>query len=86
MPSISSEIVGQNFAKGVIPEAHVLGNDGISFYSCGCGRRNSLQEGFFDKLTAAIGGRFIIRKLVDIFRNRQKKISAAILAITQTLL
>ena len=22
------------------------------FYSCGCGRRNSLQEGFFDKLSA----------------------------------
>ena len=28
------------------------GNDGISFYSAAFGRRNSLQEGFFDKLSA----------------------------------
>ena len=53
LASISCEIVGQNFARGIISEAHVLGNDGISFYSAVCGRRNSLQEGFFDKLREA---------------------------------
>ena len=53
LTSISCEIVGQNFARGIISEAHVLGNDGISFYSAVCGRRNSLQEGFFDKLREA---------------------------------
>ena len=36
--------------RGVISEAHVPGNDAIKFYSAACGRRNSLQEGFFDKL------------------------------------
>ena len=36
--------------RGVISQAHVLGNDWISFYSAACGRRNSLQEGFFDTL------------------------------------
>ena len=48
--SISCEIVAQNFVRGVISQAHVLGNDWISFYSAACGRRNSLQEGFFDTL------------------------------------
>ena len=58
--SISCEIVGLNFVRGVISEAHVLGNDEIRFYSVVCGRRNSLQEGFFDKLAFAFsppGGR-----------------------------
>ena len=36
--------------RGVISGAHVPGNDRILFYSAVCGRRNSLQEGFFDKL------------------------------------
>ena len=31
--SISCEIVAQNFVRGVISQAHVLGNDWISFYS-----------------------------------------------------
>ena len=44
--SISCEIVGQNFVRGVISEAHVLENDEIRSYSVVCGRRNSLQEGF----------------------------------------
>ena len=48
--SISCEIVGQNFVRGVISEAHVLENDEIRSYSVVCGRRNSLQEGFWDKL------------------------------------
>ena len=48
--SISCEIVGKHFARSVIFEAHVLENDKIKFYSVVCGRRNSLQEGFFDKL------------------------------------
>ena len=52
LSSISCEIVGQNFARGIISEAHVLGNDGISFYSAVCGRRNSFQEGFFDTLSS----------------------------------
>ena len=51
--SISCEIVGEAFARSVIPEVHAPGNDGISFYSAAFGRRNSLQEGFFDKLKAA---------------------------------
>ena len=50
LTSISCEIVGRNFVRGVISEAHVLGNDGIEFYSAVCGRRDSLQEGFFDSL------------------------------------
>ena len=50
LASISCEIVGKNFARSVISEAHVLENDKIKFYSVVCGRRNSLQEGFFDKL------------------------------------
>ena len=50
--SISYEIVGKYFARSVISEAHVLGNDRIKFYSVVCGRRNSLQEGFFDKQSA----------------------------------
>ena len=49
--SISCEIVVKNFARCVISEAHVPGNDEISVYSVVFGRRNSLQEGFFDKLT-----------------------------------
>ena len=44
--SISYEIVGKNFVRRVISEAHVLGNDRISSYSVVCGRRNSLQEDF----------------------------------------
>ena len=47
LTSISGEIVGQNFVRGVLSAAHVLGKDGIEFYSAVCGRRNSLQEGFF---------------------------------------
>ena len=38
--------------RGVISDVHAAGNDGISFYSAVCGRRNSLQEGFFDKQSA----------------------------------
>ena len=49
--SISYDIVGKDFVRGVISEAHVLGKDGIEFYSAVCGRRNSLQEGFFDTLS-----------------------------------
>ena len=52
--SISCEIVGKNFARSVISEAHVPGNDVIEFYSVVCGRRNSLQEGFFDKLRTVL--------------------------------
>ena len=52
-PSISCEIVGEAFVRSVISEVHAPGNDGISFYSAAFGRRNSLQEGFFDKLKAA---------------------------------
>ena len=52
--SISCEIVGQNFVRGVISEAHVLENDEIRSYSVVCERRNSLQEGFFDKLRHAL--------------------------------
>ena len=48
--SISCEIVGEAFARSVISEVHAPGNDGIQFYSVAFGRRNSLQEGFFDKL------------------------------------
>ena len=48
--SISCEKVGLSFVRGVISEAHVPGNDEILFYSVVCGRRNSLQEGFFDKM------------------------------------
>ena len=44
--SISGEMVGKNFARGVISDAHVIGNDVIELYSVACGRRNSLQEGF----------------------------------------
>ena len=36
--------------RGAIFEAHVPENDRIKFYSTACGRWNSLQEGFFDKL------------------------------------
>jgi len=36
LTSISCEIVGQNFVRGVISEAHVLGNDRIEFYSAVC--------------------------------------------------
>ena len=46
----AQEKVGLSFVRGVISQAHVLGNDWISFYSAVCGRRNSLQEGFFAKL------------------------------------
>ena len=35
--SIPCEIVGKNFARGVISEAHVPGNDEILFYSVICG-------------------------------------------------
>ena len=54
--SISCEIVARNFVRGVISQAHVLGNDWISFYSAVCGRRNSLQEGFFDTLKGSAHG------------------------------
>ena len=39
-------------------EVHAPGNDRIQFYSVAFGRRNSLQEGFFDKLNRrpAAGG------------------------------
>ena len=55
-PSISSEIVGKSFVRSVISEVHAPGNDGIQFYSVAFGRRNSLQEGFFDKLNRASCG------------------------------
>ena len=55
LASISCEIVGQNFVRGVISDVHAAGNDRISFYSAVCGRRNSLQEGFFDTLTQPPG-------------------------------
>ena len=48
--SISCEIVGEAFARSVISEVHAPGNDDIAFYSVAFGQRNSLQEGFFDKL------------------------------------
>ena len=54
--SISSEIVGKSFVRSVIFEVHAPGNDGIQFYSVAFGRRNSLQEGFFDKLNRASCG------------------------------
>ena len=48
--SISCEIVAPSAMRSVISEAHVPENDGFSFDSCGCGRRNSarlsLTEGF----------------------------------------
>ena len=49
-PSISCEKVGLSCARGVISDAHVVGNDGSKPYSATCGWRNSLREGFFDKL------------------------------------
>ena len=57
-PSISCEKVGLSCARGVISDAHVVGNDGSKPYSATCGWRNSLREGFFDKLRgpADIGG------------------------------
>ena len=51
--SISGEIVVQPFVRGVISDVHAAGNDRTSSYSAACGRRNSLQEGFGDKMTAA---------------------------------
>ena len=48
--SIPSGKVGPPCVRGVISDAHVAGNDEIKFYSVACGRRNSLQEGFFYKL------------------------------------
>ena len=57
--SISCEIVGKNFVRSVISEAHVPGNDEIIFYSVVCGRRNSLQEGFFDKLKRHVTSVFV---------------------------
>ena len=47
--SISCEIVGEAFARSVISEVHAPGNDVLQFDSGACGRRNSLQEGFFEK-------------------------------------
>ena len=48
--SIPDGKVGPPWARSVISEAHVPGNDGFSFDSCGYGRRNSarlsLKEGF----------------------------------------
>ena len=41
--SIPQGKVGPSCASGVISEAHVPGNDGFSFDSCGCGRRNSAR-------------------------------------------
>ena len=41
--SIPQGKVGPSCARGVISEAHVPGNDGFSFDSCGCGRRNSAR-------------------------------------------
>ena len=63
--SIPCGKVTPSVMRGVIFEAHPPGdlllpfqgnspcvpeNDRIKFYSTACGRRNSLQEGFFDKL------------------------------------
>ena len=50
-PSISREKVGLSCARSVISTAHVGGNDGSKFYSAACGRRNSLREGFFGRLS-----------------------------------
>ena len=50
LSSISCEIVGEAFVRSVISEVHTPGNDGAQFYSVASGRRNSLQEGFFDSL------------------------------------
>ena len=49
-PSISYDKVGLARARSVISDAHVVGNDGSKPYSATCGWRNSLREGFFDKL------------------------------------
>jgi hypothetical protein len=51
--SISCEIVGEAFVSSVISEVHAPGNDGILLFSAAFGRRNSLQEGLFDKLRRA---------------------------------
>ena len=48
--SIPCGKVTPSVMRGVIFEAHVPENNRIKFYSTACGRRNSLQEGFFDKL------------------------------------
>ena len=46
--SFSGEKVVPSVMSGVISDVHAAGN--VGFDSCGCGRRNSLQECFFDKL------------------------------------
>ena len=60
-PSISCEKVGLSCARGVISDAHVVGNDGSKPYSATCGWRNSLREGFFDKLSAPAKGGGAVR-------------------------
>ena len=44
--SISCEIVGETFARSVIPEVYAPEMTVFHFYSAAFGRRNSLQEGF----------------------------------------
>ena len=41
------DIVGKNFVRSVISEAHVPGNDEILFYSVVCGRLKLLAGGLF---------------------------------------
>ena len=59
--SIPSGKVVPPCVRGVISDVHAAGNDRISFYSAVCGRRNSLQEGFLDRLRCPGGRLFIIR-------------------------
>ena len=44
--SFSYEKVTPSTMRSVISDAHVAGNDGFSFDSCGCGRRNSARLSF----------------------------------------
>ena len=51
------DIVVPSAMRRVISNAHAAGNDGFSFYSCVCGRRNSARLSWggkaFDKLRAS---------------------------------
>ena len=51
--SIPGGKVGSSCARSVISEAHVPGNDGLSFSSCGCGRRNSARLSFVEGFSTA---------------------------------
>ena len=54
--SIPDGKVGPPCARSVISKAHVLGNDGFSFDSCGFGRRNSARLSFREGFSTR-GGR-----------------------------